>query len=72
VLHAAPISNVLLKPDKNKAYFTWEACTFMTVSRWILLRMINVSQKPCGESQNTQAVIRTFFLPFSQFSTDVF
>jgi hypothetical protein len=28
--------------------------TFMTISLWILLRMRNVSDKICGENQNTQ------------------
>ena len=30
-----------------------EVCTFMTVSRWILLRMRNNSDKSCRENQNT-------------------
>jgi hypothetical protein len=34
---------------------TWreEICKCMTISRWILLRIINVSDKACRENQNT-------------------
>jgi hypothetical protein len=36
-----------IKSDKNNRYFTWKTCecTFIIVSRWILLRMRNLSDK---------------------------
>jgi hypothetical protein len=36
-------------------------CTFMTISRWILLRMINVSDKNCRASKNTHFTFNNFF-----------
>ena len=33
---------------------------FMVVSRWILLRMRNVSDKSCREDQNTHFIFNTF------------
>ena len=45
---------VSLKPDKNNGYFT---CAFTVVFSWILLRMINISNKICTENQNT------FYIP---------
>jgi len=42
---------VSLKSDKNDGYFI-----FMIISRWILLRMKNVSEKRCRENQNTHIV----------------
>jgi len=45
---------VLLKPDKNNRYFTWR---FMVISRW----MRKVSDKQCGENQNTHCMINNFF-----------
>jgi hypothetical protein len=35
-------------------------CTFMIVSRWILRRMRNVSDKNCRENQNTLIVFKNF------------
>ena len=35
-------------------------CLFMTVSRWIILRMRNVSFKSCRENQNTHFVFNNF------------
>ena len=32
--------------------FTWYLCKFMIISRWIILRMRNVSDKICIENQN--------------------
>ena len=33
-----------------------DLCTFMPISRWILLRMRNVSDKSCRENQNTHFI----------------
>jgi hypothetical protein len=44
------------KSDNNNGYFTRRLCTFMIVSRWILLRMWNFSDKSCRENQNTNFV----------------
>jgi hypothetical protein len=35
-----------------------DLCTFMMISRWILLRMKNDSDKSCRENQNTHFVFR--------------
>jgi hypothetical protein len=37
-----------LKSDNNNGYFTWRQCTFITISRLIILRMRNVSEKVIG------------------------
>jgi hypothetical protein len=37
--------------------------TFMTISRSVLLRMRNVSDKSCRENQNTHFVFSNFFFP---------
>jgi hypothetical protein len=37
-----------------------EEYIFLIISRWILLRMTNVSDKSCRENQNTQFVFRNF------------
>ena len=36
--------------------------TFVTICRWILLRMKNVSNKRCGGNQNTHYMFNNFFL----------
>jgi hypothetical protein len=38
-----------------------DLCTFMIISRWILLRMRNVSDKSCRETQNTHFTFSNFF-----------
>jgi hypothetical protein len=38
-----------------------DICTFLITSRWILLRMRNVSDKSCRENQNTHFVFGDFF-----------
>ena len=38
-----------------------DLCTFMIISRWILLRMRNVSDESCRENQNTFCVKYFFF-----------
>ena len=51
----------LLKSDKNNGYFTWRLFTFMTISRWLLLRMRNVSYKYCRENQDTHCMYRAIY-----------
>jgi hypothetical protein len=51
---------VSLKSDKWKGTLHENASTFMTVSRWILLVMINVSNKSCRDIQNTHFVFSNF------------
>jgi hypothetical protein len=46
-----------LIPDKNNGTLNDDLCTFITVSRWILLRVINVSDKSCRENQNTHYLV---------------
>ena len=46
---------ISLKSDKNNWYFTADVSTFMTVSRWILLRVRNISDKTCTEYENTRS-----------------
>jgi hypothetical protein len=53
-------TQVSFKSDKNSGYFTLlyftlheDPCTFMIISRWILLGMRNVSDRICIENQNT-------------------
>jgi hypothetical protein len=41
----------LLQPDKNNGYFTKDLCTFI-ISRWLLLRMRNVSDESCRKNRN--------------------
>jgi hypothetical protein len=38
-----------------------DVSTFVTISRWILLRMRNVSNKSCRENQNTYFMFSNFF-----------
>jgi len=42
-----------LKSDKNKGYFTGDQYTFLIISRLVLLRIKNVSDKSCRETRNT-------------------
>ena len=37
------------------------ACTLVIISRWILFRMRNFSDRKCRENQNTQFVFNNFF-----------
>ena len=58
---------VSLKSEKNNGYFTWRLFTFITISRWIILRIRNVSSTSCRENQNTHFMFSDFFqkiLPF--------
>jgi hypothetical protein len=52
---------VSLKSDKNNGYFTWRLFIFMTISRWLLRRIRNVSSKSCRKNQNTHFVFSNFF-----------
>ena len=55
---------VSLKSDKNNWYSTWRHFTFMTVSRWIILRVRNISNKSCRENQNKYVYyVRWHFFP---------
>jgi hypothetical protein len=42
-----------LKCDKHNGTIHEDLCAFMITSRWILLRMRNVSDKICRENENT-------------------
>jgi len=53
---------VWLKSNKNNGTSHEDQCTFKVVSRKILLRMRNVSDKSCTESQNTRFTISNFLL----------
>ena len=44
-----------------------ELCTFMIISRRILLRLRNVSDKSCGENPMTCFVFSNFFPKVSPF-----
>ena len=54
---------VSLKSDKNNGYVTWRPSTFMTIYRWVLLRMRNVSYKRRRENQNIHFIFSNFFPP---------
>jgi hypothetical protein len=41
---------VLLKSDKNTGYLTWRLSRFITIPRWFLHRMRNISNKSCIEN----------------------
>ena len=57
-------TEVSLKSDKNKGYFTWRPVYIFIISRAFLLRMGNVSDKRCRENQKTHFV-------FSNFSSNI-
>ena len=51
-----------LKSDKHSGTLHEDRCTFLTISRLILLRMRNFSDKRCRENRNTHFVFNnTFF-----------
>jgi len=58
---------VLLKSDKNNRYFTWRLLYIVTVSRWIILWMRNVSDESCRENQNTHFISNNFYPKIMQF-----
>jgi hypothetical protein len=47
---------VSLESNKNYGYFTWRRFDIFTISRWILLRMRNVSDKISRENQDTHLI----------------
>ena len=49
------------KSDKNNGTLHEDLCTFMIISRLILLRMRNVSDKHYRENQNTRFMFNKFF-----------
>jgi hypothetical protein len=51
---------VLLKSDKNNGTLHEDLCTFVIISRWILLRMRTISDQSCRENQNTYFVFDNF------------
>ena len=53
---------VSLKSYTNNGYFTWGRINIFFISRSFLLRMRNVSEKPCTVNQNTHFVSSNFFL----------
>ena len=52
---------VFLNPTRITSTLHEDVFTFMTVSRWILLRTRNVPNKSCGATQNTHFVCSNFF-----------
>jgi hypothetical protein len=52
---------VSAKSDTNTGTLLEELCTFMIISRWILLGMRDVSNKSCRENQNTHFMLNNFF-----------
>jgi hypothetical protein len=57
---------VLLKSDRNNGYFNEDQYTFLIITRLIILRMINVSDKSCTENQNTHLRFCRLFLNIVQ------
>ena len=54
-------TQVSLQSDNNNGHIHKDVFTFMTTSRWILLRMRNVSNKSCRKNQNTCFMFSGFF-----------
>jgi hypothetical protein len=52
---------VSLRPDKNNGYYFWILCTFMIISRSVLIRMRNVSDKFVEKSKSSILCSITFF-----------
>jgi len=51
----------LLKSDKNKGYFTGDHYTFLIISRSVLLRLKNVADKSCRETQSTHFMFSNIY-----------
>ena len=51
-----------IKIEQNDVYFTRRLRYIMIMFRSVLLRMRNVSDKSCGEDQNTRSKFNNFFL----------
>jgi hypothetical protein len=54
---------VSIKSDKNYGYLYQGLCTFVIISRSVLLRMKNVLDNSCRDKQNTHFVCNNFFPP---------
>jgi hypothetical protein len=52
---------ISLKSDNNNGTLHKDLCTFMIISRWILFRKRNVSNKSCRQNQNTHFMFNIFF-----------
>jgi hypothetical protein len=52
---------VSLKSDNNNGTLRKDLCTFMVISRWILIRMRNVSDYICRENQNAHFMFNNLF-----------
>jgi hypothetical protein len=50
-----------LKSGENNRYVTWGPMYIYGISRWILLRMKNVSDKLCRKNQNKHPMFSNFF-----------
>jgi hypothetical protein len=50
-----------IKSDENNGTSHEDLCTFMIISRLILLRMRNLSDKICRENKNTHFMSHNFF-----------
>jgi hypothetical protein len=50
-----------LKSDKNNGYFTWRQTYIFIISRSVLLRKKNVSDKSCRDGQNPRLCSISFF-----------
>jgi hypothetical protein len=55
---------VSLKSDKNNGYFTSRPLHALIISRSVLLRKKNVSDKSCREHQNTHFMFNNFVQKF--------
>jgi hypothetical protein len=51
---------ISLKSDNNNGNLHEDLCTFMIISRWIRLRMWNVSDERFRENQNTHSMFNIF------------
>ena len=56
-----PENSNFIKSDKNNVYFTWRPICVYVISRWILLRMKNVSGTRVRENLNTHFMFSNFF-----------
>ena len=55
---------VSLKSDSNEGYSAWRRTYISVISRSLLLRMRNVSDKLCIQNQNTHFVVSNIFFLF--------
>ena len=57
--------HISLKSDKNSSALHERLLTLMKISRHVLLRMINLSDKSCTENHNTRSIFYILY-PFSE------